>query len=379
MNLFFAGYWVLLIILSIFSYGFIDLNLHLSANPVFLHLQKPLSAFVYGMRPFATGAFAVLLVGLSVYYLVFLRKAEVLFSSWRKLCGILLTTALVLALSFPALTYDLFNYIATAKVAFTYHENPYVVMPIEIPNDPNLAFTRAANKVALYGPVWITLTAIPHYLGAGDIWRTIVAFKLMNAAVYIGFSYLIYRVTKKLTNVIFFAANPLVLIEVLMNGHNDIYMMFLALGGLLLWQKERVRKKLCGFLLLVASWFIKGATLIVTPVLFFRKLTLERTLVWAYWLLAAVFFIATPIREELYPWYAVWLIMIAALLPLKSHRRLVEFTVVLSFALELRNLPYMWMGYYGGQGPLLRVVVTVVPVALYLGYLGIMHIKKIRS
>ena len=41
-------------------------------------------------------------------------------------------------------------------------------MPIEIPNEPYLAFTRAANKTALYGPVWILLTAIPHLLGQGD-------------------------------------------------------------------------------------------------------------------------------------------------------------------------------------------------------------------
>jgi hypothetical protein len=251
-------------------------------------------------------------------------------------------------------------------------------MPIEIPNDPNLAFTRAANKLALYGPVWITLTALPHYVGAGNIWRTIVAFKLMNAAAYLGFSYFIYRVTKKLTNVLFFALNPLVLIEVLMNGHNDIYMIFLALGGLLLWQKERVGNKLCGLLLFVASWFIKGATLIVTPVFFFRKLTLERALVWTYWLLAVVFFVVAPLREELYPWYAVWLIMTAALLPVKSHRHLFWFTIVLSFALELRNLPYMWMGYYGGPGPILRLVLTVIPMALYVGYIGFSYLKKKR-
>lgn len=376
MNIIFVLYWVLLAVLGIFSYGFIDLNLHLSTNQLFMNLQRPLSALAYHQRPLATGIFVIFLLSLFAFYLIFLQKTDELFPSWQKLRNVLLVTALLLVLSFPALTYDIFNYIMTAKVAFTYHENPYVVMPIEIPNDPNLAFTRAANKLALYGPVWIALTAVPHYLGMGDIWKTIVAFKLMNAVVYIGFCYFIYRVTKKLTNVIFFALNPLVLIEILMNGHNDIYMMALALLGLFLWYQKRFVQKAGGIILLAASWFVKGATLVLAPLMVFRRISFERMLIYAYVFLAAVFFIVAPVREELYPWYAVWLIMTASLLPLKTHRYIFGFTIVLSFALELRALPYMWMGYYGGPGPALRFLLTVIPVVLYAGYAGFRYLAK---
>jgi hypothetical protein len=278
-------------------------------------------------------------------------------------------SALLLVVSYPALTYDLFNYIATAKVAYTYHENPYTVMPVEIPNEPNLAFTRAANKVALYGPVWIAITAIPHYLGGGDVWRTIIAFKLLNAVVYLGICYSIWKLTKNLTNVIFFALNPLILIEVIMNGHNDLYMMALALGSLVLWQRRALKDKVSAAVLFIASLFIKGATLALVPLFVLRNVSFERLLVYAYVVMAGVFFIVAPIREELYPWYAVWIVSIASLLPLKSHRFIFGFTIVLSFALELRAIPYMWMGYYGGPGPLFRQLLTAIPVACYLGYL----------
>jgi hypothetical protein len=299
-------------------------------------------------------------------YLIFLRKGEKLFSSTKILLVTIVTSAVILGLSFPAFTYDIFNYMMTAKVTYTYHENPYIVMPIEIPNEPYLAFTRAANKLALYGPVWIAITAIPHYLGGGNIWRTILAFKFMNVVVYLLMTYLIYRVTRSVKNVLFFAFNPLVLIETLVSGHNDIYMILLALLGLVLWQKRGLKNKVFGFLTLFASWWIKGATVVIAPLLFFRKLSFEKTIVITYWLLAAVFFIATPLREELYPWYAVWLVTTAALLPLKRHPFFVGFTIVLTFALELRQMPYIWMGYYEGPGPLLRLLVTVVPVAVYL-------------
>lgn len=376
MNIIFVLYWVLLAALGIFSYGFIDLNLRLSTNQLFMNLQRPLSALVYHQRSLATGIFVIFLLSLFAFYLIFLRKTDTLFTSWKKLGRVILVTAVLLVLSFPALTYDIFNYIMTAKIAFTYHENPYVVMPIEIPNDPNLAFTRAANKLALYGPVWIALTAVPHYLGMGDIWKTIIAFKVMNAVVYIGFCYFIYRVTKKLTNVVFFALNPLVLIEILMNGHNDIYMMLFALLGLFLWYQKRFTQKAGGIILLASSWLVKGATLVLAPLLVFRRISFERMLIYAYVFLAAVFFIVAPVREELYPWYAVWLITTASLLPFKTHRYIVGFTVVLSFALELRALPYMWMGYYGGPGPALRFVLTAIPVGIYAGYVGFRFLAK---
>lgn len=346
-------------IAGVFSYGFIDPNLVLSARIVFPRIaDRPAAAVIF---------FALLLVlfGAYLYFLKFPPKFRVI-----------LAAAVMLVFSYPALTYDVFNYIATAKVTYTYHENPYIVMPIEIPNEPNLAFTRAANKLALYGPVWIALSAAPHYLGMGSVWQTIIAFKAMNAAVYLGFCYLIYRVTKKMTNVIFFAANPLILIEVLMNGHNDIYMMLAAIGGLLLWRQNR---KAGGFLLLAASWLVKGATIVLTPLLFLKNISAERLLVIAYFLLAAVFFVIAPIREELYPWYAVWLIAPASLLSLKNHRFIVGFTVVLSFALELRALPYMWMGYYEGPGPALRLMLTLVPVVFYIAYAGLRYVSQRKT
>lgn len=371
MNPILVGYPFVILVLAIFSYGFVDLNLRLSTNSWYQALQTPLSDLVYKMRPTASFVFVLILIALFASYLVFLIRTDDFFPSFRKLTRFIPIITLILAASFPALTYDLFNYIMTAKVSFTYHENPYIVMPVEIPNDPNLAFTRAANKLALYGPVWLLLTAIPNTLGGGDVWRTIVVYKIMNGMAYLLMTYMIYRFTKSVRNAVFFALNPLVIIETLVSGHNDIYMMLLALGGLLLWKNS---KRFAGFFLLLASGLIKGATLILAPLLYFTKYPFEKILVYSYWLMAVVFFVVAPVREELYPWYAVWLISIASFLSPKRYARIWEFTIVLSFALELRNLPYIYMGYYGGPGPMLRMLVTVIPVGLYVLWLFI--IKK---
>ncbi len=325
-------YFIAVAALAVFSYGYID-----------PHLSKLFPYVAYYHRQEATIIFFVLLTILFWCYLYFLKHHPKI---W-----VIAVSALLLVFSYPGLSYDIFNYMTTAKVLYTYRENPYVVMPIEIPNEPYLAFTRAANKVALYGPVWLAISAAPHFLGLGNVWATMFAFKAVNAAAYVLFSWLVYRWTKNWTNVVFFALNPLVLIEVLVNGHNDIYMMILAVAAL--------RYK--NIFALIASWFIKGATV---PLIFVFKKSFR----WTYWVLAAVFFILAPLREELYPWYAVWLIAPAAMLPYKQNKFLWQFTVALSFSLELRYLPYLWMGYYEGPGPMLRVLLTAVPVAVFLGW-----------
>lgn len=361
-----AVFLIGIVILFIFSFGFVDPNLTLTSNTVFVEMQRPLSVLVFGYRPVAATVFGVLLVTLFTAYLFIYSHAAGIIPDRKRLYTFLFAISCILVLSFPALTYDIFNYITTAKVAFFYRENPYVIMPVDIPNEPYLAFTRAANKVALYGPVWILMTAIPSYLGAGNIWQTIIAFKLLNAVSYLLMAYLVFEVTKSVKNAVFFALNPLVLIETLVSSHNDIHMMLFAMAGLIIFRKNGLSAKLAGFASLVASALVKGATLVLLPLLFFKSLSWERLLTYAYWALAAVFFILAPIREELYPWYAVWLISVAAFLPLLRYKRTAEFTIVLSFALELRHIPYMVTGTYASPGPLLRVLVTIIPVTAYV-------------
>jgi hypothetical protein len=263
-------------------------------------------------------------------------------------------------------------------MAYTHHENPYIVMPIEIPNDPNLLFTRAANKVALYGPTWLLLTWVPHTLGMGNIWQTILAFKAFTAIFYIGMCYLIWRGTKKMQNVIFFALNPLVLIEVLVSGHNDIVMMVLALGGLLLWQTKAIWYRLSGLLMICLSMVVKGVTVVFVPLLFFQKLSRERLIFIVSCLLFLIFIIAAPLREELYPWYAVWFITTLSFLPYKQYRWVWTAVIALSMGLELRHIPYMVMGYYEGPGPIARTVLTCIPVVIWM-ILQLIKSKKLGT
>lgn len=355
------------------SYGFIDPNLTLSSNSLILSIIKFLMHFVYQQRIVTSGIYLGMLL-----FLFFLFKKTLSLSQnipFGLFMKVLFPLVLILVVSYPMLSYDLFNYMTTAKVAYTYKENPYVVMPIEIPNDTNLAFTRAANKPALYGPVWILLTWVPHTLGMGSLWQTIIAFKLINALWYFGFCYILWRGTNNMKNVIFFALNPLILIETLVSGHNDIVMMMLVCLSILLWRKKELYYRFLGLVFVSLSILIKGATIVLVPLFFFRNINRERLLFASSILLFLVFVVVAPLREELYPWYAVWFLAMAAFLPYPKYSLLWQFLIALSVGLELRHIPYMAMGYYEGPGPLLRIVFTIIPVAVW----GIWFLVKMTN
>jgi hypothetical protein len=366
-NIVFWAYTVVSLLFVVFSYGFVDANLFLSMHPVWNEVQDALTMFVRQPRWVGAVVFVgFLCVYVALYGVLLRRSKEFSFSFVRNL---VIGVSLTLALSYSALSYDVFNYITTAKVAFQYGENPYIVMPIDIANEPNLAFTRAANKVALYGPTWILLSFIPHVMSMGNIWLSLVVFKVFVVLFLWVMCALLWRLTGSLRSVIFFALNPLVLMEIAVSGHNDIIMMtgVVAAYAIFYMQKNPASWMSWGLFALGAA--VKGAT-VPLGIFLWKKVSFQTAIVWSFWIMISVFFILAPLREELYPWYAVWFLPFAAVL--LSQKRVFEvgLSIALSVGLELRHVPYIVMGYYEGPGPLLRILCTIVPVMMYLLYYG---------
>lgn len=137
------------------------------------------------------------------------------------------------------LSFDIFNYTTTSKVLYLYKENPYITMPIEFSNDEFLQYTRAANKVALYGPLWILITGIPYIFNSISFLSSLLVMKVVVAVCYLGIGYLIWRFTKNMYSVALFLLNPLVIIETLISSHNDSVMMLLVLGSYFLLSKRK--------------------------------------------------------------------------------------------------------------------------------------------
>jgi len=351
-------YCLLLIFLAIFSYGFVDANFPLKTSSFLYNL-------VHFHRPLTTGIYTLFIVSLFGFYFYFLDKARRQQITIRQVKTLILFALGVLLFSFPAFSYDIFNYIATAKVTFFYKENPYLVMPIEFLGEPMLKFMHAANKYALYAPFWILLTAIPYFLGLGRIVLTVFTFKAFIACFYLISVWLVWRLSAgNLYSLVFFALNPLVIIETLVSGHNDVVMMTFALiAFLLLFQK----RKLLSLISLFSSIGIKYATIVLTPLFVFSfKFKKEKLIAYSAWLMFIVFLLS-PLREEIYSWYFIWVISFAALLP--KDKFLFWLVIGFSLGLLLRHIPWLYFRNWGGFTPKIKTLATFIPPGITLfGY-----------
>lgn len=363
-------YSLVFIFVSIFSWGFVDANMPIPTAPL-------LYAFVFSQRSWSAAAYVALQVLLFITYILLLYQIYRKRMRLQYVIVLISVIAAIMLLSFPGFSYDVFNYIATAKITFFYRENPYLVMPIDISNEPMLRFLHAANKVALYGPVWIALTAVPYLSGTTNLVLTVASFKLFVAVFYIGVLYLLWKRSKSVFSVAFFGLNPLVLIETLGSGHNDIVMMFFALLSFQLIAEKRWHWSLIA---LLASILIKFSTVFLLPVYVVTvAMVAQGKLVrWqSVWRWSAVsmfiIFLLSPIREEIYAWYLLWPLTFVALVRPWSWLQLVALGFTLG--LPLRFAPFVYYRNWGGITPLTKKLVTFIPPAAFLG-LYAAHKKK---
>lgn len=361
MNIAMSIFVLTLILFSVFTYSFVDINLsYLKSLHTGLYLNhRVLLTVIYSILIFILFA--------SSYFLRINLKSGT--NSRINLDKIILLIILATIFAYPAaLTFDIFNYMTTAKVAFFYQENPYIIYPIEFLNDPYLAFTRAANKTALYGPFWILLTGIPHLAGLGNFILTLFSFKAFIALFYIGTVHLMRKLDKAAA--LFFALNPLVIIESLVSSHNDIVMVFFANFSLYLFFQK---KFISSILSIIASVLIKPATLFLAPVflgmikdkIIGKKINQTKAFTYMA-IFMFVIFLLSPFREELYPWYAIWFITFTSFL--HKNKFLQSLILVFSLGLMLRYIPYMATGNYFGLTPIIRNLLLMTPVAIFLAF-----------
>lgn len=361
----FAIYILVLLSLIFFSYAFVDPNLP--------YLKKVYSGFAFQHRGLTTLLYSFFIFLFFIFYSLFLwllKRKRLSINNIKWLIGI--TSFLIF--SYPAmLSYDIFNYTTTAKTLFFYRENPYIIMPIEFISDPFLLYTHAANKIALYGPVWIVLTLIPYLFGFGNFLLNILSLKLLIGAFYLGMVFLIWTISKNIFSVALFALNPLVVVETLESGHNDVVMIFFALFSFFLLAKKKV---FLGVVFLMFSVLIKYATLLLLPLFVYGawKILKKQWVDWEnMWYFSAwamfIAFLLSPIREEIYPWYAIWFLSFITLIPKK--RLLLGISLVFSFSLLFRYTPYMLTGTYLGLTPVVKTIVSFTPPILFGVYNGI--------
>lgn len=354
----FVLYSLTLLCFTIFSYLFIDQNLK------YLHFLY--SGFSTTNRLLSSVIYVFIIIILFSFYFQFLRFAKNNKLNLRGLKTLILITISILIFSYPAMvSYDIFNYLTTAKVVYKYHENPYIVMPIEFKGEAFLSFTHAANKTALYGPFWLLLSGFPYLFGLGYFILILINFKLFLLLFYLAVLYLIWKISKSMFAVGFFALNPLVIIETLISSHNDIVMMFFAVLSLFLIFKKRIS---LGLIFLLLSILIKYATLFLIPIYLYliwqiiRKKYINKEKILNISAISMfIIFVFSQFREEIYPWYGIWFLVFISINAQIVKKRFLILVSVFCFSLLLRYVPFMLWGTHFGIIPVVKAGITFIP------------------
>jgi len=170
--------------------------------------------------------------------------------------------SLVLLLTPPTLSNDLYRYAMFGRMVVTRGLNPYVTPGNALAGDPIVALADGRGVPTHYGPLFTDLSVVAVWVaGAGPI-RNALAFKVLATAAGAVSAWAVMALARQqersgLLPLALVVMNPLVLLETAGSGHNETIMMALALGGLVAAGKGRAN---LGFALLVFSLHIKWVT-----------------------------------------------------------------------------------------------------------------------
>lgn len=343
----------------LYSFTQIDLGLTFSRIGFLRSLVRSFQEIGYFQRPLSTQLYISFLIIFHLFYFFFLYLASRKKISIKKAWTLILTAAAVLVFSYNTFSYDLFNYIFDAKIITHYHQNPYLHKALDFPGDPMLGFMHWTHRPYPYGPVWLVLTVPLSFIGLNFFLPTFFLFKLLMAGSFLGTAYYIGKILKKISpekevwGTIFFALNPLVIIESLVSAHLDIVMLFFAVWSLY----QLINKKyVLALVLLAISIGIKFATAALLPVyLVVILLQLKNKKIdWnSVFFSSLVLMIGTVIyatqRTNFQPWYLLEALFIAAFL---SKNYLVFLpSVIISFFALLMYAPYLYLGNWDPPVP----------------------------
>lgn len=167
----------------------------------------------------------------------------------------------------PIASGDAFTSLLRIKMFGLTHVNPYLSAPSQFPGDAWSVGTSWRHIPMPYGPLWIFISAIFVPFIKGSSLAALAAYKLFMSGAAILAGRLIYKISEDLGGKgnaaeLGFLWNPLILLTVFSDAHNDIVMMALLLVAIYLMINDKYQNT---FFALTSSFLIKYATLVAWP------------------------------------------------------------------------------------------------------------------
>jgi len=272
-------YYVLFLMVQSRSYGLVNTRL-LDRFPVLRTISHSLlpDRFLLASRTGTQADVNAVLLG-GLFLALTAAWAWGLWITRRSSDGVGLGTVLppILAASAPLIllpaifSCDLGLYINYGRTLSEYGANPFVVAPLKLASDPVIAWSGCwRGYPSAYGPVWLMLTGGLSGLTGEARLPNIVAYKAALLGAHLLATTAVWQVLRRTRpqyaawGAVFYGWNPLVLIETVGNGHNDVMLALFAALGLLAVAERRWR---AAVLLVVVGAMVKVTALILLPAL----------------------------------------------------------------------------------------------------------------
>jgi hypothetical protein len=147
----------------------------------------------------------------------------------------------------PITSSDVYGYVFQGRIVAGLGENPFAHLFREFAADPSFFLVTFPDLPASagYGPLWIALEAALSWLAGEHLLVNLLLFKVLAAGLHLACAFLVYATLgrlapgQRLAGTLFYAWNPVLLYELVGNGHNDVALAALALCGFFLLSRDR--------------------------------------------------------------------------------------------------------------------------------------------
>ena len=325
-------YGLLLFFLGVYSYWLIDPNITFFKSAYWVQFRDWAVYLGYYRRDISWIVYLTLLILLFVFHYLFLRKYKL--HSAVRIAGILVVLGCI---SYPFVSHDLFNYLFDARILTHYGLNPYTHTALDFQKDLWTRFMHWTHRTYPYGPTFLPLTLIPSFLGWGKFSITFFLYKLMNGTLYFLAVYFLNKKSKR--EALLFATHPLIIIEGLINAHNDMIAVSLGLIGIYLLEKKY---NVWSRILLLFSAGIKYVT---TPMLLFTiGIRHSRKLILLAFILQISIILYLCLKMEIQPWYFLSFFVFIPYFP-----QFIEKLNILFLGLLLSYYPFIRFGAWTAE------------------------------
>lgn len=171
----------------------------------------------------------------------------------------------------PLLSQDVKSYIMYTRVLNIHHANPYYVVADNFPDDPFKKGTFWTWNPSPYGPVWIILTSAFTFFAGNSFFLNNFLIRMVPLLGYLG---LIWQIGKLDPSIgeerkrylrFFFAFNPFILVDYVVDGHTDLICIFLLVFSLTtLFNRSNVA---LSAMLFTSGVLVKYIPLMVLPII----------------------------------------------------------------------------------------------------------------